>query len=202
MTFRILLLTNITLMLWQCAVHDNPIEKEVSETEYVVEDLDLSTMEEDSTLMEEEAEIECTFETLDVWPDFPFQDSLEQVVIVQYSAVRRGKPAGEMELDVSLLTDRFVKLVELGEEEIQQIKEIFNGYLDGEYSSARCYEPRHCIYFLGKNDKILGFFEVCFACRTYLTSHKEYFKFKCNRQLNVLKFLFQGLGFTKLNEAH
>jgi len=58
MIFRMLLVTLISLFLWQCALRDQPVEKDVSEKECEVEDLDLSTIEEETTLIAEEAEIQ------------------------------------------------------------------------------------------------------------------------------------------------
>ena len=58
MIFRMLLVALISLFLWQCALRDQQVEKDVSEKECEVEDLDLSTIDDVTTLIAKEAEIQ------------------------------------------------------------------------------------------------------------------------------------------------
>lgn len=38
---------------------------------------------------------------------------------------------------------------------------------DGNMEVMMCYEPRNGIVFVGKNDNVLGYIEICFDCQQY-----------------------------------
>lgn len=139
----------------------------------------------------------CIFVEKEIWLPFPFETQLKKVVAVEYLNVSQGRETSELTVGDSLVTTRFSKIVELNDTQTQQIKEIFQGYENGKYFRGACYEPRHCLYFLDENDRILSFFEICFACNVYLTSHRDVFSIGCNAQMKTLKYLFQSVGMTK-----
>lgn len=139
----------------------------------------------------------CTFVQREIWNAFPFEEELETVLAVEYKDVAWEARLGELTVGEVLLTDRFSKIVELDEVQIQQIKEVFQGYENGRYSRSACYEPRHCLYFLDDTGRVLSYCEFCFACNQMRTSDRDYFHINCSKQLTTFKYLFQGLGMTK-----
>lgn len=105
--------------------------------------------------------------------------------------------SSELTVGEVLLTDRFSKIVELDESQIQQINEVFQGYKNGRYFRSACYEPSHCLFFLDDTDRVLNYCEFCFTFNQMQTSNPEYFQIHCSKQLTTFNYLFQGLGMTK-----
>lgn len=191
---------NIILILSTVILACNSQKKTIdSDPKNEVEELDLSNLEDDSTLLELPVEIElnCEFTAKDNWRDYSFEKDVKKVLAVEYFSVRRGRPEGEILVGDSLITERFNHVVELNADQKLSVKQIFQGYEAGDVYRNSCYEPRHCIYFLGDNDRIIGYLELCFACREYLTSHRDDFDFICDKQWETLKLFLQSIGMTK-----
>ncbi|MCL9810067.1 hypothetical protein [Flavobacterium luminosum] len=62
-------------------------------------------------------------------------------------------------------------------------------------SDVKCYEPRNAFIFLDKDNKVLGFIEICFGCNHLRTSDKridigDY----CEQKYDLLKGIFRESG--------
>ncbi len=136
------LLTAIALLLFTACGNSR-------KTEVVLNETPASAQLSDSiiALIEARSFDSCIFVQRETWTPFPFEAELAKVLAVEYKVVAWEAQPGELTVGEVLLTDRFSKIVELDETQIQQIKEVFQGYENGHYSRAACYEPRHCLYF-------------------------------------------------------
>jgi hypothetical protein len=64
-----------------------------------------------------------------------------------------------------------------------------------ESESASCYEPRNGIIFMDKDEKILGFVEICFDCLRYEVEPSNLtVKNFCLEKFDVLKSIFKESG--------
>src|SRR5690606_29808154 len=115
---------------------------------------------------------------------------LKKVSIVEYKTVNGYSDTYHFNLGDSLVSEVYSKVVDLNNEEVNQIKGIFQGFVNGTNSQSGCYEPRHCIYFVNDRNIILAYVEICFVCSQIRASHSDYFKIICSKQLTTLKYFF------------
>ncbi|WP_300670346.1 hypothetical protein [Soonwooa sp.] len=60
---------------------------------------------------------------------------------------------------------------------------------------AKCYMPSNAILYLDKNNKLLGFMELCFLCERYRESNEKItIGDDCTQKMDMLKAFFQKSG--------
>lgn len=113
---------------------------------------------------------------------FSFEDKLEKVLLVSYRFPRTGEGWGDTTdqgLDRLILDDKigynhFLEEIILDSVQLDSLKRIlFNFEGDEGYFAADCYKPRHCVYFLDPQQKVLGFIEICLECSNTSSSSDE-----------------------------
>lgn len=137
---------------------------------------------------------------------FPFEDSLDKVLVVSYEFPRSGygllpeerekfttnEILGE---DGKIGFNVFQEQIELNSGQIDMLKDSVFNY-NGDYLlGADCYRPRNCVYFLDQNELVLGYLEICFECSNTLSSHDE-LEINCENQLSALNDLLIEFGLT------
>lgn len=83
--------------------------------------------------------------------------------------------------------------------QIEKLTDIFFNYNNksGIVIAKGCYMPRNAIIFLDKNQKILGYIEICFECLNYRTSDEALtIGSYCSEKYDLIKAVFKESGIT------
>jgi hypothetical protein len=136
---------------------------------------------------------------------FPFENT-SQILIVSHRT--KGGMIGDelrkylnsIKINQDTINHKeFEQVVKLNLSQIEKLTDIILNYSHkGKFyaiSDAKCYEPRNAILFLDKNDKVLGFIEICFGCDHLRTSDKridigDY----CTQKYDLIKDIFRESG--------
>lgn len=132
-----------------------------------------------------------------------------QVMLISFDDGGVGKIQGEefqkflddnlnKVLDASLLSQITEKEI-LSKAETTELTNIIYNYTFTKpptiLSIANCYMPSNAILFLDKNNKLLGFIELCFLCNRYRESSKKItMADDCSQKIDMLKTFFLKKG--------
>jgi hypothetical protein len=136
---------------------------------------------------------------------FPF-DNTSHIIIVAHKT-KNGMVGDDLKRYLNSIKinqdtinlHEFAEVQHLNLSQIEKLTDlIFNYSHKGkEYSilEANCYDPRNAIIFLDKNNKVLGFIEICFGCNRLRTSDKrigigDY----CDKKYALIKEIFCDSG--------
>lgn len=135
---------------------------------------------------------------------FPYNIA-DQVMLISFDDSGVGKMQGEElqkflddNLDKVLDASQLSRITEkqiLSKVQTSELTNIIYNYTFTKpptiMSFANCYMPSNAILFLDKNDKLLGFIELCFLCNRYRESSKKItIGDNCTQKTDMLKAFF------------
>lgn len=136
---------------------------------------------------------------------FPFENT-SQILIVSHRT-KNGMIGEELRKYLNSLKinqdtinhKEFEQIEKLNLSQIERLTDIiFNYSHKGKAyatSDAMCYEPRNAFIFLDKDNKVLGFIEICFGCNHLRTSDKKInIGDYCEQKYGLLKDIFRESG--------
>lgn len=63
------------------------------------------------------------------------------------------------------------------------------------YEGAKCYFPQNAILFIGSDEKLIAFVELCFGCSKFRTNNTQItLGEECSEKYNMIKQLFKDSG--------
>lgn len=136
---------------------------------------------------------------------FPFENT-SQILIVSHRT-KNGMIGEELQkylnsIKINQDTINFKEFEQVEKLNLSQIEKLTDIILNYSHkgkvyamSNTMCYEPRNAFIFLDRNDKVLGFIEICFGCDHLRTSDKridigDY----CEQKYELLKDIFRESG--------
>jgi hypothetical protein len=139
---------------------------------------------------------------------FEFEDKLDKIKLVSYYKMKPGDYFDEYDIEgMAHMTrgyiqgkgfnfEMFLNSIDLDVDQHSRLLCILQSYDPSENNlhSADCYNPHHCIFFLDKKERILGYVELCFSCSNSSDDIPN-FRIVCNDQLDEIQSFFANLDF-------
>lgn len=147
--------------------------------------------------------------------NFPF-NLTSQIVFISYKTKFDNKSKDSLQFDAEgMQLQKLLNSIKIGQDSInekyfleskkldfkqtEKLTDVFFNYgFKSKYyvtSDTKCYEPRNAIIFINKDNKVIAFIEICFACQHIRSSDQKIgFGEYCEQKYDLVKEIFKESG--------
>ena len=147
--------------------------------------------------------------------NFPFNLS-SQIILVSYKTKFDIKSEDSIQFDTegmqfqkllnsikinqdTIIKNEFLEAIVLNLIQTEKLTDVFfnYGFKSEHYTSSqtKCYDPKNAIIFIDKDNSVIAFIEVCFACNRIRTSNEKVnFGEYCEQKYDLVKQVFNESG--------